>query len=182
MDPRSWNKTTELNWTMKQFHSLLKFGPEKCPKYLRLSWFGSDSIQFEKQVKSAVRQTFSAEEPRVVYSTSELLSTTNKDVLPALQKSNVIYQFSCHCDSRYVGRTSQRLQDKIQQYCHRWSLLNIVDLLRFRTVIWSCVQRSNNFPINEFHNKQTLILVHRFLLAKQSSAGHSSTPLKVVLS
>ena len=25
-------------------------------------------------------------------------------VLPALQKSNVIYQFSCHCDSRYVGR------------------------------------------------------------------------------
>ena len=36
-------------------------------------------------------------------------------VLPALQKSNVNYQFSCHCDSRYVGRTSQRLQDRIKQ-------------------------------------------------------------------
>ena len=45
-------------------------------------------------------------EPRVVYSTNELLSATNKDVLPALQKSNVIYQFSCHCDSRYVGCSS----------------------------------------------------------------------------
>ena len=44
-----------------------------------------------------------------------VLFTTNKDVLPALQKSNVIYQFSCHCDSRYVGRTSQRLQDRIKQ-------------------------------------------------------------------
>ena len=38
------------------------------------------------------------------------------DVLPALQKSNVIYQFSCHCDSWYVGRTSQRLQDRIKQH------------------------------------------------------------------
>ena len=40
----------------------------------------------------------------------------NKDVLPALQNRNVIYQFSCHCDSRYVGRTSQRLQDRIKQH------------------------------------------------------------------
>ena len=55
-------------------------------------------------------------EPRVVYSTNELLSTTNKDVLPALQKSNVIYQFSCHCDSPYVYRTSQGLQDRIKQH------------------------------------------------------------------
>ena len=28
----------------------------------------------------------------------------------------MIYQFSCHCDSRYVGRTSQRLQDIITQH------------------------------------------------------------------
>ena len=41
---------------------------------------------------------------------------TNKDVLPALQKSNVIYQFSRHCDSRYVGRTSQRMQDRTKQH------------------------------------------------------------------
>ena len=31
-------------------------------------------------------------------------------------ESNVIYQFSCHCDSRYVGRTSQRLHDRIKQH------------------------------------------------------------------
>ena len=36
--------------------------------------------------------------------------------LPALQKSNVIYQFSCHCDSRYVGHTTHRLQDRIKQH------------------------------------------------------------------
>ena len=101
---------------MKQFHVQRKFGPKKCPVYLRLSWLGSVSTRFKKQVKSAVKQCFFAMEPRVAYSTNELLSATNKDVLPALQKSNVIYQFSCHCDSRYVGRTSQRLQDRIKQH------------------------------------------------------------------
>ena len=53
--------------------------------------------------------------PRVVYSTNELLFATNQNVLPALQKSNVIYRISCNSDSRYVGRTSQSLQDRIKQ-------------------------------------------------------------------
>ena len=101
---------------MKQFHTLPKFGPEKCTVYLRLSWLGSVSTRFERQVKSAVKHCFSAVEPGVVYSINELFSATNKDVLPALQKSNVIYQFSCYCDRRYVGRTSQRLQDRITQH------------------------------------------------------------------
>ena len=39
-----------------------------------------------------------------------------KGVVLALKKSNVIYQFSCYCDNRYVGRTSQRLQDRIKQH------------------------------------------------------------------
>ena len=33
--------------------------------------------------------------------------------------SNVIYQFACHCDSRYVGRTSQRLKELIKQHVSR---------------------------------------------------------------
>ena len=101
---------------MKQFHALPKFGPEKCPVYSRLPWLGSVSTRFEKQFKSAVKQCFFAVEPRVVYSTNELLTATNKNVLPALQKSNVIYQLSCHCDNWYVGSTFQRLQDRIKQH------------------------------------------------------------------
>jgi len=37
-------------------------------------------------------------------------------ILPAFQQSNEIYRFSCHGNSRYVGRTSQRLQDRIKQH------------------------------------------------------------------
>ena len=28
----------------------------------------------------------------------------------------VIYEYVCHCDSRYVGRTNQRLQERIKQH------------------------------------------------------------------
>ena len=31
----------------------------------------------------------------------------------------VIYQYVCHCDCRYVGRTSQRLHDRINQHIPR---------------------------------------------------------------
>ena len=56
---------------MKQFHALPKFGPEKCTVYLHLPWLGFVSTRFKEQVKSAVKQCFSAEEPCVVYSTNE---------------------------------------------------------------------------------------------------------------
>ena len=46
----------------------------------------------------------------------ELSGRKNKDVLPSHHQNNVICQFVCHCDSRYVGRTSQRLEERIKQY------------------------------------------------------------------
>ena len=49
-----------------------------------------------------------------------MLPASRKDVLPAIQKSSVIYEYKCHCDSRYVGRTVQRLQDRIKQHVPKW--------------------------------------------------------------
>ena len=55
-------------------------------------------------------------QPCIIYTTRQLLPATKKDVLPALHQSNIVYQFLCHCDSRYVGRTFQRLLQRIKQY------------------------------------------------------------------
>ena len=45
-------------------------------------------------------------------------------MLPSHHHSNVIYQFVCHCDSRYVGRTSQRLEEQIKQnVSDPWAIL-----------------------------------------------------------
>ena len=49
-----------------------------------------------------------------------MLPVARKDVLPTIQKSFIIYEYKCHCDSRYVGRTSQRLQDSIKQHVPQW--------------------------------------------------------------
>ena len=68
------------------------------------------------QIKTAVKCCYFAVEPCIVYTTRQLLPAAKKDVLPAFHQSNIVYQFLCHCDSRCVGRTSQRLQQRIKQY------------------------------------------------------------------
>ena len=49
-----------------------------------------------------------------------MLPVARKDVLPTTKKSSVIYEYKCHCDSWYVERTSQRLQDRIKQHVPQW--------------------------------------------------------------
>ena len=76
-------------------------------------------MKFEKQITSAVKRCFFSVEPRVIFNTRQLLPAIKKDALPSHHHSNVIYQFVFHCDSRYVGRTSQRLEERIKQHVPR---------------------------------------------------------------
>ena len=73
-------------------------------------------MKFEKQITSAVKHCFFSVEPHVVFMTQQVLPATKKNVLPSHHQNNVIYQFVCHCDSRYVGCTSQRLEERIKQH------------------------------------------------------------------
>ena len=81
------------------FSADIKFSPQKCPVYLKLPWIGNSSLRFESQIKQAIKNCFFEVNPRVVYST--------KKTLPSIQKE---------CDSGYVGRTTQRLEDRIKQH------------------------------------------------------------------
>ena len=93
-----------------------KFGPSKCPVYLRLPYKGNISVQFEKRIKSATSKCFKAADPRVIHVTKPILPSSHKDVLPSHSQNNVIYKFTCRCAAVYVGRTSQRLGDRIKQH------------------------------------------------------------------
>ena len=68
------------------------------------------------QIKTAVKRCYFAVEPCIVYNTRLLLPVAKTDVLPAFHQSNIVHQFLCQCDSRYVGSTSQRLQQRIKQH------------------------------------------------------------------
>ena len=103
-----------------QFSMSKRFGPEKCPVYLRVPWIGKASIGLDKNVKTAVESCYGSVTTRVVFTSKRMLPVARKDVLPTTLKSSVVYEYSCHCDSRYVGRTSQRLQDRIKQHVPKW--------------------------------------------------------------
>ena len=98
------------------FSAVQKFGPQKCPVYLKLPWIGNTSLRFESQIRQAITNCFFAVNPRIVYSTRRALPSIQKDCVPTKQKSSVIYEFTCQCDSGYVGRTTQRLGDRIKQH------------------------------------------------------------------
>ena len=88
--------------------------------YLRVLWIGKPSTNFEKQVKNAVESCYGSVNTRLVFVLKCMLHVARKNVLPTTQKSSVIYEYKCHCDSRYVERTSQRLQDRIKQHVPQW--------------------------------------------------------------
>ena len=103
-----------------QFSTLKPFGPEKCPVYLRVPWIGKPSTNLEKEVKTAVESCYGSVSTRLVFTSKRMLPVAHIDVLPIIQKSSVINKYKCHCDSRYVERTSQRLQDRIKQHVPQW--------------------------------------------------------------
>ena len=110
------------------FSAVQKFGPQKCPIYLKLPWIGNTSLRFESKIRQAITKCFFAVNPRIVYSTRRALPSIQKDCVPTNQKSSVIYEFTCQCNFCYVGRTTQRLGDRIKLPLKDNSLLDLVGL------------------------------------------------------
>ena len=65
-----------------------------------LPWLGTSSVRYESKIKASVEKCFFAVEQPVVFTSHPRFPATQKDVLPASLLNNVVYNFSCHCDSR----------------------------------------------------------------------------------
>ena len=91
-------------------------GPEHCPGIIRLPWVGSISTHLERKIRTSVRLAYFSVQVYAVYHKSRAF-VLPKDKLPSPSLSNVIYLFECrHCESRYVGKTTQHLSDRIKQH------------------------------------------------------------------
>ena len=106
---------TVITKKINQFRRPTQLGPKKSTVYLHLQWLGNISMKYEMKIKTDVKRRYFAE-PCIVYTTRQFPPVAKKDILPALHQSNIVYRFLCNCDSRYVGRTSQRLQQRIKQH------------------------------------------------------------------
>ena len=108
----------QISKKITQFSRPKRFGPDKCPVYLRVTYTGKAALTLERNLRIAVENCYGSVALRTVFVSRQMLPASRKYVLPAIQKSSVIYK--CHCDSRYVDRTAQRLQDRIKQHVPKW--------------------------------------------------------------
>ena len=65
-----------------QFSTLKRFGPEKCPVYLRVPWIGKPFTNLETEVKTAVESCYGSVSTRLVFMSKHMLPAARKDVLP----------------------------------------------------------------------------------------------------
>ena len=63
--------------------------------YIRLPWLGPTSTGFKNRIFRTTREATTTCTPVCVFTTRRMLSTCNKDVLPAVELCNVIYLFNC---------------------------------------------------------------------------------------
>ena len=73
-----------------------------------------------RRITSALKATFYAADLRCTFRSRPILSVQNKDKLPQLTSSMVIYSFRCICDAFYVGRTTRHLSTRIREHLPRW--------------------------------------------------------------
>ena len=175
---------TVMTNKMNQFRRPTQLGPKKCPVYLHLPWLGNVSLRYEMQIKTAVKRCYFAVEPCIVYTTRQLLPAAKKDVLPAFHQSNIVYQFLCHYDSRYVGRTSQRLQQRIKQHVPKTILQKHISRDR-STLALSCKPIRSFITETSFssigHLLQNPTCAHKYndnkfsILARGCTSFHLST-------
>ena len=106
-------------------------GPGKCPLVIHLPWLGHNvATCCERRIRTTLCRVYFAVKVRFAYTTNRAFSLP-KDRLPTPLLSNVIYTFECRqCASRYVGRTSQHLIDRIKQHVPRYLLPSSKSKLR----------------------------------------------------
>ena len=84
--------------------------------YLRLPFIGYHSTRYKAQFSDAISNCYGAVKLRTIFSSRTLFAGHVKDHSPIHHLGNVIYKFSCSCDSMYVGRTSQRLLLRMKEH------------------------------------------------------------------
>ena len=87
-------------------------GLEKCLNPDSLYEFFLLRYIYISVTKSAVPMC----QPTCCFTSRQMFNTNRKDVLPAEKICNIIYFFTCNCDHRYVGKTTQRLEERVKQH------------------------------------------------------------------
>ena len=101
---------------------------------LYLLWLGTPLLRHKSKIKAIVEKCFFAVEPHFIFTSLPLLPAIKKDVFLASLLSNLVYNFLYHCDSQYIGCTSQQLQDRICQAVPNFITIASCELARLYVI------------------------------------------------
>ena len=90
--------------------------------FLSLPYVGKESEQIIKRTKKKLARTFKEKVKINVLFKSTKISffTSNKDKIPLLSNSMVVYEYSCPgCSERYIGKTESTMFNRTKQ--HAWT-------------------------------------------------------------
>ena len=93
-----------------------EIGPEKCVITLKIPYINKRSVYLEKNIKQLIGTTFFAAKPRVIFTSTPLLTPQGKDQISKFDKSMVVYQFKCYCDNSYIGQTTRQLKKRYKEH------------------------------------------------------------------
>ena len=83
--------------------------------YMPFPFMGHDPI-FEKRLKHLVHQATNTP-LRIAFTSSKIGSFfRNKDPIPNMLQSRVVYKYSCDCEQSYIGVTSRHLTTRVQEH------------------------------------------------------------------
>ena len=99
-----WN--TEISWRF-------------CNGFLFIFY---PSQSFADKMASSVYRCYHAVNLRPIFTSRLAFNSTNKDKLTIFKQSNLIYKFTCRCNSTYIGMTCQRLEVRVRQHIPRFLL------------------------------------------------------------
>ena len=95
-------------------------GPDRKAIYLRLPYIGEPAMRMVRRELTATMRIFPAAELKILPVTTPIPIASPKDILPVLSIPNVVYQFTCACGLRYVGKTRRCLSQRIKEHLPRW--------------------------------------------------------------
>ena len=87
-----------------------------CVVTLKVPFINKSSEMLENKIRQLIRNTYYAANPRIVFTSMPLLTQGGKDPVSNLNKSMVIYQYSCCCTASYIGLTTRHLSKRIKEH------------------------------------------------------------------
>ena len=83
----SKNVNVHISRKITQFSTLMRFGLENCPVYLRVPSISEPSTNLEKEVKTTVESCYGFVSTRLVFTSKRMVPVARKDVLSTTHKS-----------------------------------------------------------------------------------------------